>query len=107
MLRTISVFFSLTRRPPRYTPGVSSAASDVYTGKTIGLEQSAHCEFHENVHAHVNSLLLQGTNEFETGGIADVGQSWVGVTAEVALAGQPLRCPVEDCAPLLLPLIHI
>ena len=44
--------------------------------------------------------LLQRSNELEAGGIADVRQPRIGVPAEVALAGQPLRRPVEDSAPL-------
>ena len=67
----------------------------------VGLEQPAHSELHEHVHTHVDTLLLQGTNQLEARGIADVGQPRVGVAAEVALAGQSLRRPVEDGAPLL------
>ena len=58
------------------------------------------CVLHEDLHARVNPSFLQGSNQFQTRGVADVRQTRIGVATEVALIGQPLRGSVEDGTPL-------
>ena len=45
--------------------------------------------------------MLEGADHLQAGAVADVGEPGVAVAAEVALADQPVRRPVEERAPVL------
>ena len=76
--------------------GVSNAS-----GHSVTLfQQVSNCVFHENVNTFVNASFLQCPNQFKTGCVTNVGQSWESVSSEVPLVNCVLRCSVKHSAPL-------
>src|SRR5207244_3903754 len=65
------------------------------------LEQAGESDFHVDVHADADGLILEGANELQAGTIADVVKAAVLMASERALGDQAFRGPVEDRAVLL------
>src|SRR5262249_24072552 len=70
-----------------YPPAVSQQPLDV--------------ALHVHVDAFVDGVLLQCTNHFQTGAVADVGQARVAMAAEVALQNATVRGAVKQRPPVL------
>jgi hypothetical protein len=49
--------------------------------------------------ALVDTVVLQGTNHFQSGPVTDVCEARVLVTAEVPLENTSILSPVEECTP--------
>ena len=77
-------------------PGVGNASGDAVPL----LEQAADRVFHENVNALVDASLLECPNDFEAGGIADVGKPREGVATEISLIDEVLGGAIKDGTPL-------
>ncbi|CAB4781282.1 unannotated protein [freshwater metagenome] len=65
------------------------------------MEETKNLALHEHVGAHRDNLLLQRTDEFQTGAVTDVGQTGVAVTTEVTLQDLAVLGAVKESAPLL------
>ena len=76
---------------------VGEAAGDA----PIAGEQTPDCVLHEHLHSRVDAPLLQGTDQLQAGGVADVRQTRIGVSTEVSLVRQPVGSAIEDRPPLL------
>ncbi len=74
---------------------ISEAASD----STLVHEKVGYCKFHENIHPHVNALLLEGSNYFEPCRITDMRQSRVSVSTKVPLIGHTFFGSIEYRSP--------
>ena len=79
-----------------FDPGVGNASGDAVPL----LEQAADRVFHENVNALVDASLLECPNDFEAGGIADVGKPREGVAAEISLVDEVLGGAIKNSTPL-------
>ena len=55
---------------------------------------------HVHIHALVNAVVLQGTDQLETGAVADVGEARVTVSAEVSLVDETGTGAIENRAPV-------
>jgi len=67
----------------------------------VTFEERRHRLLHVEVDALVDAVILQRTNQFETGSVAYVGQPGIGVAPEVALQDAAVRCAIEHRAPRL------
>ena len=77
-------------------PGVGDAS-----GNAVPLlEQAANRVFHEDVNAFVNTSFLERSDDFEAGGIADVGKPREGVATEISLIDEVLGGAIKDGTPL-------
>ena len=74
---------------------VSDAASD----SVAFFEKMPNGVFHEDVNAFVNAALLEGSNQFQTGCIANVSQPWECVASKVSLIDQIVWCSVKHRTP--------
>ena len=76
---------------------VSESASDA---AAVG-EEARDGALHVNVEAKLHAAILESANHFETGAVADVAETLVGVAAESTLENGAARSAVEERAPLL------
>ena len=76
--------------------GVGDATRDTVTF----LQEASNGVFHENVNAFVDASFLQGSNDFQTRSVANVGEAREGVAAKVSLIDEVLWGAVKHSAPL-------
>src|SRR5262249_54757324 len=80
-----------------------SAALPVVTERTSDaitvLEQGDNRMFHVDLNSLVNPPILEGADQFQAGTIANVSESRIAMTAEIALQNSSVRGAIEDGTP--------
>ena len=63
------------------------------------LEQRQHGVLHEDIEAEMDAMILERSDHFEAGAVADVGEARVAMAAEIALQDTAIGCAIEKRAP--------